>query len=252
MASLAGLKEEKMQEITIPIGLERRKEDYQLIIGRARYVDDVRLPEERPAVLRMVVVRSLYAHAEITRIRPNAARALPGIVAILTGADLVNDLRPLDIAIPLPGLKKPDRRPLALGKVRYVGDPIAIILAESLSIAEDARDLVEVDYEPLAAVVDPEAALVPGAPLLYEDFRSNIAFHTQSGKGDLQATFAQADHTITLRLVNQRLAPSSLEPRACLFDFDPEVGKLTGWVSSQEKFQGVPWRVNGPINPHLP
>jgi aerobic carbon-monoxide dehydrogenase large subunit len=227
------VKEENMRETKIPIGLERRKEDYQLITGRARYVDDVRLQEERPAVLHMVVVRSPYAHAEITRIRLNAARDLPGVVAILTGVDMVNDLRPLDIAMPLPGLKKPERWPLALGKVRYVGDPIATILAESPSIAEDARDLIEVDYEPLAAVVDPEVALVPGTTLLYEDFGSNIAFHTHLGQGDLQAIFARADHTITLRLVNQRLAPSSLEPRACLFDYDPKVGKLTGWVSSQ-------------------
>jgi len=222
-----------MREATLPIGLKRRREDYQLITGRARFVDDVRLPQERPTILHMTFVRSPYAHAKITRVKFNAARDVPGVVALLTGADLVNNLRPLNIAIPLPGLKKPDRMPLALEKVRYVGDPIAIILAESLSIAEDAKNLVEVDYDPLASVVDPEVALVPGVPLLYEDFGSNVAFQTRSGQGDLQATFAQTDHTITLRLVNQRLAPSSLEPRACLFDYDPTVGKLTGWVSSQ-------------------
>ena len=155
--------EENMQEATIPNGLERRKEDYQLITGRARFVDDVRLPEERPAVLHMTVVRSPYAHAKITSIRPDAAMAMPGVVAILTGADLVNELRPLDIAMPLPGLKKPDHRPLAQGKVRYVGDPVAVVLAESLAIAVDARDMVDVDYAPLAAVVNPEAALDPGA-----------------------------------------------------------------------------------------
>jgi carbon-monoxide dehydrogenase large subunit len=222
-----------MLETTIPNGLERRKEDERLITGRAHFVDDVRLPEGRPVVLHMAVVRSPYAHAEINSIRLNAARALPGVIAALSGADLANELHPLDISIPLPGLKKPKHRLLALGNVRYVGDPVAVILAESLAIAEDARDLVDVDYAPLPAVVDPEAALAPGAPLLYEDFGSNVAFHTQLGKSDLQAAFAQADHTITLRLVNQRLAPSSLEPRACLFDFDPEVGKLVAWVSSQ-------------------
>ncbi len=233
MRFLVKLNEENMQEPTIPLGLDRRKEDDQLITGRAHFVDDIRLPQERPAVLHMVAVRSPFAHAEITRIRLNAARDLSGVVAVLTGTDLKNDLRPLDIGIPLPGLKKPNRWPLALGKVRYVGDPIAIILAESLSSAEDARDLVEVDYEPLAAVVDPEASLDPGTPLLYEDFGSNIAFHTHLSQDDLQPIFAKADHTLTLRLVNQRLAPSSLESRACLFDYDPEVGKLTGWVSSQ-------------------
>ena len=222
-----------MQQATIPAGLERRKEDERLITGRACFVDDVRLPAGRPAVLHMAVVRSPYAHAAIRSIRLDNARALPGVVAAVTGADLASDLRTMDIGMPLPGLKKPEHRPLELGKVRYVGDPVAVILAQSPSIAEDARDLVEVDYEPLPAVVDPEAARAPGAPLLYEDFGTNIAFQARSGKGETEAVFAQADRTITLRLVNQRLAPSSLEPRACLFDFDPASGQLTAWVSSQ-------------------
>ncbi|HXX78575.1 MAG TPA: molybdopterin cofactor-binding domain-containing protein, partial [Ktedonobacteraceae bacterium] len=222
-----------MQESTIPLGLERRKEDYQLITGRARFVDDIRLSQDRPPMLYMTLVRSPYAHARITNIRPNAAIAIPGVVTFLTGTDLADELHPLDIAIPLPGLKKPERRPLAQGKVRYAGDPVAIILAESPAIAEDARDLVEVDYEPLQPVVDPEAAMESGTALLYEDFGSNIAFSTHSGQGDLQAIFARADRTISLRLVNQRVAPSSLEPRACLFDYDSKEGKLTGWVSSQ-------------------
>ena len=222
-----------MREIAIPIDLQRRKEDERLITGHAHYVDDVRLPEGRPAVLHMVVVRSSYAHARLQHIKLDAARAQPGVVAALAGADLGSDLRPLDISIPLPSLKKPDRLSLALDKVRYVGDPVAVVLAESLSLAEDARDLVEVDYEPLPSVVDPEAALAPDAPLLYEDFGSNVAFLSQHGKGDIQATFAHADHMMKLRLVNQLLAPSSLEPRACLFDFDPTSGELTAWLSSQ-------------------
>ena len=222
-----------MRETTIPFGLERRKEDYSLITGRAHFVDDVRLPAGRPAVLHMTVVRSPYAHAEITRIGLDVAMSLPGVVAAFSGADLANDLRPLASAMPLPGLKQPERRPLALGKACYVGDPVAVILAESLAIAEDARDLVDVDYEPLPAVVNPEAALTSGAALLYGEFGSNVAFHAQSGKGDIEAVFAQADHTITLRLVNQRLAPSSLEPRACLYDFDPQSGQLVAWLSSQ-------------------
>ena len=82
-------------------------------------------------------------------------------------------------------------------------------------------------------MTDPEAALAADAPLLYEDFGTNVAFLSQSGKGDIQAAFAQADHTVKLRLVNQRVAPSSLEPRACLFDFDPASGEFTAWVSSQ-------------------
>jgi carbon-monoxide dehydrogenase large subunit len=221
-----------MLETNIPPGLERRKEDYRLITGHAHYVDDLRSPAGRPAALHMAVVRSPYAHAELQNINLDAAKARSGVVAAFASAELVGNMRPME-AIPMPGLKKPERRPLALGKVRYVGDPVAVVLAESLYIAEDARDLVEVDYEPLPAVVDPEAALAPDAPLLYADLGSNSAFLSQSGRGDIQAAFAKADHSIKLRVVNQRVAPSSLEPRACMFDFDPASGQFSAWVSSQ-------------------
>ena len=222
-----------MQVKTIPTGLERRKEDYPLITGHAHFVDDVRLPAGRPAVLHMAVVRSPYAHATITRIRLDVAMSLPGVVAAFSGADLANDLRPLASAMPLPGLKQPERRPLAVDKVRYVGDPVAVVLAETPWVAEDALGLVEIEYEPLPSVTNPETALDPDAPLLYEDFGTNVVFQSHLGGGDIEAAFAQADHTLTLRLVNQRLAPSSLEPRACLFDFDPHTGRLVAWVSSQ-------------------
>src|SRR5581483_5701785 len=114
------------------------------------------------------------------------------------------------------GGRRPERRPLAVGKVRYVGDPVAVVLAENRYLAIDARDLVDVDYEPLPAVVDPEAALAPDAPLLYEEFGSNVAFVSQIEGGDIQDVFAKAERTLRLRLVNQRLVPGSLETRACL------------------------------------
>ena len=173
---------------TIPAGLERRTEDYRLITGHAFYVDDVRLPEGRPTALHMAVVRSPYAHAEVKAIRPDEAKALPGVVAVFAGEELVGDMRSMEV-IPLPGLKKPERRPLALGRVRYVGDPVAVVLAEDLAAALDARDMVEVDYEALPSVTDPEAALAEGVPLLYEDFGTNAAFQSQSGKGDIAAAF---------------------------------------------------------------
>lgn len=221
---------------TIPAGLERRTEDYRLITGHAHYVDDLRPMAGRPAILHMAVVRSPYAHAEIKAIQLDAAKQLPSVVGAFASAELVSNMRPLE-SIPLPGLKKPDRRPLALGKVRYVGDPVAVVVAENLASAEDARDLVEVDYEPLPSVTDSEAALAPDAPLLYEDFGTNTAFLSQSGKGDIGAVFAQADHTVKLRLINQRIAPSSLEPRACLFDYDAASGEFFAWVSSQSIYR---------------
>ncbi len=225
-----------MHQRTQRVGLERRREDYASITGHALYVDDLKPVPGHPPALHMIVVRSPYAHAEITSIQLDGARALPGVVAAFAGAELVSTMRTLE-SIPMPGLRKPERRPLAVGRARYVGDPVAVIVAESLAIAEDARDLVDIDYTPLPVVVDPEAALAPGAPRLYDELDSNLAFSQQSGGGDIQAAFAQADRIIRLRLVNQRLAPSSLEPRACLFDFDPSSGELTAWVSSQAVFR---------------
>ncbi len=216
----------------VPAVLARRREDYRSLTGRTSYVDDLRPASGRPPALHMIVVRSPYAHAIIADIRLDAARAHPGIIAAYTGAELVNGM-PTLATIPVPGLRKPERYPLAVGKVRYVGDPVAVLLAEHPALAEDARDLVEIDYEPLLAVTDPENALESGAPLLYEALESNMAFTQKSGGGDIEAAFAQADHIVRLRLVNQRLAPSSLEPRACFFDFDPQHGELSAWVSSQ-------------------
>jgi carbon-monoxide dehydrogenase large subunit len=226
-----------MKETPLPAGLERRKEDIGLITGRDRFVDDLKSPQHRPAPLHMILVRSPYAHAQIKDINLAAAHALPGIVAAFSGAELVKDMPTLELITALPGLKVPQRRPLALDRVRYVGDPVAVILAEDRYIAEDALDLVEVDYEVLPAVIDPETALAPGAPLLYEELGSNVAIQIPSGGGDIEAAFAQADDIIRLRVVNQRVSPSSLEARACLFDFDAATGQLSAWLSSQTIYQ---------------
>ncbi|HCI80251.1 MAG TPA: xanthine dehydrogenase family protein molybdopterin-binding subunit [Ktedonobacter sp.] len=217
-------------------GLERRREDYIAITGRSRYVDDIRsLPSHRKPLF-MVVVRSPYAHAKIEAIYLENAKALPGVVAAFTGEELVRGMRTLE-SMPVAGLRKPERRPFAIGRVRYVGDPVAVIVAESLAIAEDARDLVDIDYTLLSAVIDPEAALASDAPRLYDELDSNIAFTQHFEGGDIKAAFEQAEHVVRLRLVNQRLAPGSLEPRACLFDFDATTGELTAWVSSQAVFR---------------
>ena len=223
-----------MIETSLPPGLERRREDYRLITGRSHYVDDLRSPQGRPAVLHMAVVRSPYAHAEISHIALEAARSQPGVIAAFEAAELVNDMPTIDsMPIPPHGLNKPVRRVLAVKRVRYVGDPVAVVLAEDLYTALDARDLVEIDYLPLPAVSDPEAALAPGAPLLYDELGSNVAFNVSTGGGDIEAAFAQAEHIVRLRVVNQRVAPSSMEPRACMFDFNPESGEFSAWVSSQ-------------------
>jgi aerobic carbon-monoxide dehydrogenase large subunit len=225
-----------MSEMSLPAGLEHRKEDYGLITGQAHFVDDLKPPKGRPQALYMVVVRSPYAHAEITRIILDAAQALPGVVAAFEGAELVNKMRSLDY-IAVPGSKKTERRPIAVGKVRYVGDPVAVVLAESLYVAMDARERVEVDFNPLPAVIDPDAALAGDTPLLYDEFGTNIAFTIQSGGGNIESAFEHADRIIRLRLVNQRLAPSSIEPRVCMFDYDPTSCILSAWMSSQAIFR---------------
>jgi carbon-monoxide dehydrogenase large subunit len=225
-----------MNEMSLAAGLERRKEDYGLITGQARFVDDLRPPKGRPQALYMAVIRSPYAHAVIEHIRLDAALALPGVVAAFAGSELVNDMRTLDY-VPLPGLKNTERRPLAVNKVRYMGDPVAVVLADSRYVAMDALEQVEVDYAPLQAVIDPETALTNDAQLLYEEFGSNIAFTTHLNGGDVEAAFEHADRIIRLRVVNQRLAPSSIEPRVCMFDFDAQSGVLSAWMSSQAIFR---------------
>src|SRR5260370_36490598 len=225
-----------MSEKSLPAGLERRKEDYGLITGEANFVDDLRPGKGLPRTLYMAVVRSPYAHAVIEHIQLDAALALPGVVAAFDGSEPVNSMRTLDV-IPVPNLKKTERRPLAIGKVRYVGDPVAIVLADSSYIAIDALEQVEVDYSPLQAIIDPEKALAENAPLLYEEFGSNMSFTTQLSGGDVEAIFEHADRIIQLRVVNQRLAPSSIEPRVCMFDYDPSSGVLSAWMSSQAIFR---------------
>ncbi|HEY6284980.1 MAG TPA: xanthine dehydrogenase family protein molybdopterin-binding subunit [Ktedonobacteraceae bacterium] len=225
-----------MSELSLAAGLERRKEDFGLITGQARFVDDLRPSKGRLQALFMAVVRSPYAHAGIEHIRLDAALALPGVVAAFEGSELVSDMRTLDY-VPLPGLKNTERRPLAVDTVRYVGDPVAVVLADSRYVAMDALEQVEVVYAPLQAVTDPEAALAKDAPLLYKEFGSNIAFTTQISGGDVEAAFKLADRIIRLRVVNQRLAPSSIEPRVCMFDYDPASGVLSAWMSSQAIFR---------------
>ena len=217
-------------------GSEKRREDPGLITGKTRFVDDIRLAGERPAVLSMLVVRSLFAHARLEKIDIEAARALSGVVDVITGQDLAGKLKPLE-SMGFPGMKQAPRLLLASEKVRYRGDPVAVILAENRSAAEDARDLLDIDYTPLEAVTDLEEAARPGAPLLYEELGTNIALTRSKQSGSVDDAFARAERTTHLRLVNQRLAPSSLENRACLFDYDAQRGELDAWVSSQGLFR---------------
>lgn len=213
----------------------KRREDPRLITGQATYVDDIKLL----GMLHMAVLRSPYGHARINSINTDAARKLPGVVAVYTAADLTGKVGNIAIAVPLGHIAEGmgGRGPLAEGKVRFYGDPVAAVIAETPYIARDALDLIEVDYEPLPAIIDVEKAMQPGAPLLYEQFGTNVAFGMHPPTDDIDKIFEQtkADGGIVAktRLVNQRLAPASMETRGVVAEFRKSDKTLTVWSSSQ-------------------
>src|SRR5574337_332960 len=193
----------------------KRREDPRLITGTATYVDDVQLP----GLLHVVLVRSPHAHAKITGIEAQRARAAPGVVAVWTGEDVRARCGPLPIGSRLKDMKVPKRYPLVIdGVVRHVGDPVAAVVATHLPLARDASELVEVTYEPLPAVTDVEAALTPQAPLIHLELGTNVCFRLTFG-GSVDDAFAHADRTLSLRIVQQRLVPSAMETRGVVAQF---------------------------------
>jgi carbon-monoxide dehydrogenase large subunit len=202
----------------------RRREDPRLITGTGRYVDDIQ-PEK---CLHVAFVRSTLAHAELRSIDVEAATAAPGVVAVLTAADLGLPAR-VGFAMVPAALARP---PLAVGHVRFVGEPVALVVAESPGEAVDAAQLVGLDLEPLEVVVDADAARHAGSALLFPAHGSNVANHIAPRvDGDV---LAGADVTIRGRFVNQRLAPVPMEPEAILVV--PEAGRLLVWATSQTPF----------------
>ena len=202
----------------------RRREDPRLITGTGRYVDDIH-PD---GCLHVAFVRSTLAHATIRAVDAAAAAAAPGVVAVLTAADLG---LPARVGFPMvPGVFA--RPPLAVDRVRFVGEPVALVIAESPEAAVDAAQLVGLDLEPLEAVVDPEAARHAAAGLLFPAHGSNVAGHFPP-RGD-NDVLAGAEVTIKGRFVNQRLAPVPMEPEAILAV--PGAGRLTVWATSQTPF----------------
>jgi len=213
-----------------------RREDQRLLYGAGQYIDDLLLPGE----VFVAFVRSPHAHARIVSIDTQAARAMPGVVAVLTGADLKADgIGPLPDGA---GLKRADGKPmcgpphhaLAVDAARFVGEPVTAVVAQSRSQAEDAAEKVLVEYEELPAVVTIEAATAPGAPQLWPDAPGNIAAQTRFGKKDeCDAAFRKAKHITKLALYNQRLVPVSMEPRGSIGEFDAKTGRITLRTSCQ-------------------
>ena len=205
----------------------KRLEDPRLLRGEAQYVDDLTLP----GLVHAVVVRSPYAHARVTRIGTGRARAVPGVLAVLTAADLAGRVRPKPLILAPPGTKHPPRLPLAEDRVRFVGHPVAFVVAADRAVARDAADLVDVDYDPLAVAADPERAAAAGAPQLHDDAPGNTVYELAWSSGDVDAAFARAHRVVRGRFVNQRIAALPMETRGCVAQW--QGGALTFWQSTQ-------------------
>jgi aerobic carbon-monoxide dehydrogenase large subunit len=208
----------------------RRKEDPRMITGRARYTEDMNLP----GMLHAVVVRSPEAHAAITSIDTSAARERDGVVAVLTGEDMAGDFAgglPMVWAPPGVEINTPDNWPLKRGEVKHVGDPVAVVVATTRHIAVDAAEDVIVEYDPKPVVVDAEAALEDGAPLVWEQFGTNQVHEWAVGGGDVDAGLAEADVTVERRFVNHRTSGGAIEPRCSIAEFRGD--KLTLYSTTQ-------------------
>ena len=207
----------------------KRVEDPRLIRGIATYVDDIVLP----GMLHVAILRSPYAHARINRIETGAAKALAGVVFVCTGADVNDKCGLVPCASPMPDSRIPKHTVLAGDRVYFVGHPVAAVVAADRYTARDALDLIEVEYEPLSVVSDPEAALAKGSPLTHPDLGTNVAFTWSVASGDLEAAFKQADLVIQQRMIHQRLIPMPIEPRGCVASWHPGEQSLTLYTSTQ-------------------
>jgi carbon-monoxide dehydrogenase large subunit len=207
----------------------RRREDERLVRGAGRFVADVLPPE----TLHLAVLRSPHAHARILRVDASGARARPGVCAAVTAADLGADLQPIPLYVPHPALAAFTPAPLAGDKVRYVGEPVAAVVAASRYLAEDALEAVDVDYEPLPPVTDARAALAPGVSVLHEAHGSNLAARLVVEKGDVDEAFAGADVVVGGAFTIGRVSPQALEPRGVVAQWDPAREHLTVYDATQ-------------------
>jgi len=216
----------------------KRREDPRFITGKGNYTDDLKLPGMTYAAF----VRSPHAHAKIAGIDTSKAKSYPGVVAVFTGKDMtgVNSLPcgwDLNKGKNIPGVVQDlvmvPHMPLTSDVARHVGDPVAVVIAESQDAANDAAELVAVQWQPLPAVTATERAAVASAPVLHVSAPGNVAFKWELGGGDVDAAFKSADVVVKKRIVNQRLVANAMEPRACVARYEDSTGDLTLWVTSQ-------------------
>ena len=216
-----------------------RKEDPMLVRGEGRYTDDVSLAGQAYAAF----LRSPYAHGRIKGIEAEAARGMPGVLAVYTGADLeAAGLGSMQAVFEFKNrdgtpMAKPPHPALPTDRVRYVGQPVAFVVAETLPQARDAAEAVALDIEELPAVIDPEEAAAPGAPILHDELPSNVVLDYQFGDAaKVDAAFAAAAHVTRLKLSNNRVVVSPLEPRAAVAEYDPQGERHTIHLGSQGAF----------------
>jgi carbon-monoxide dehydrogenase large subunit len=206
----------------------RRREDPRLITGTATYVDDVKMP----GMYHACIVRSPHAAARIKSVNVKPAIERPGVVAVFTGAD-VKDLPSVPCVAQLPGLRQPYHHVLAQDRVYYVGHPVAVVVARDRYLAADGADAVEVVYEEVPAVADPEKALAPGAPAVHPQWPDNVAFTFHQEGGNIEEAFREADVVVRQRITSQRLIPMAMETRGVVADWRAAEKSLTVYSSSQ-------------------
>jgi aerobic carbon-monoxide dehydrogenase large subunit len=209
----------------------KRAEDPRILTGRGRYIDDVSMP----GMLHAAFARSPFAHARIVSIEVTAARELPGVVAVYTGAEMESRLQPGPYGIQvLMGADTPTYSALATDKVRLVGDPVALVVAETRYIAEDAAELIEVDYHDLPAIASTEDALDPSRPPIFEDLKSNVLVSAMSNVyGDIDDAFAEADRVVRASIAQHRHQNVPMETRGTVASFDSVAGTLEVWSGNQ-------------------
>ena len=207
----------------------KRREDPKLITGQGTYTDDIKLV----GMLHAVIVRSPHAHAKITNIDTSRAKNHPGVVAVFTGAELQAQLGSLPVGWLLPDIIMPPHPPMAVDKVCFVGEAVAAVVAGDPATAVDAAAMVDVTYQPLPAVVNPEETTRSGAPLIHEEAPNNIAWEWEVGGGDIEASASQAEVTVRQRVIQQRLIPNPIEGRGVVSNYTPGTNQLTLWTSTQ-------------------
>ena len=207
----------------------KRREDPALITGRGQYVDDVRLA----GMAHIAIVRSLHAHARILEVDVSRSTDMPGVVAVFTGADIQEQLGSLPVGWVLNDMKAPQHPPLAFEKVRYVGDAVAVVVAESRAEAEDAAQEVDISYQTLDAVSDAELATKAGAPQVHDEASDNVSFRWNVAGGDYENAAKEADVIVKQRMINQRLIPTPMETRGVVSDYNIGKNQITIWTSTQ-------------------